>query len=100
MCEEVIKLLAETIVEKFPEVAKMLLKKRYIDDLANSSSCKEMTENLIKETTEVLASIQMYVKGWAQSGSDPPKELSNDGVSVGFAGMTWFPKLDIYKLNI
>ena len=42
----------------------------------------------------------MYVKGWAQSGSDPPEELSDDGISVGFAGMTWFPKMDVYKLNI
>ena len=100
MCEEVIKLLAESIVEKFPEVSKMLLKKRYVDDLGNSTKCKEMTEKLIKETSEVLASIQMFVKGWAQSGSDPPEELSDDGVSVGLAGMTWFPKMDVYKLNI
>ena len=25
---------------------------------------------------------------------------SEDGVSVGFAGLTWFPKLDFFKLNI
>ena len=42
----------------------------------------------------------MKVKGWAKSGSDPPEELSEDGVSVGFAGMIWFPKLDVFKLNI
>ena len=59
-----------------------------------------MIDKLIKESTEVLAAIQMFLKGWAWSGSDPPKELSDDGVSVGFPGMSWFPKLDVYKLNI
>ena len=42
----------------------------------------------------------MKVKGWAESGVDPPAEMSDDGTSVGFAGMTWFPKGDFYKLNI
>ena len=59
-----------------------------------------MMDKLIKESTEVLVSIQMYIKGWSRSGNDPPKELSEDGVSVGFVGLTLFPKLDVYKLNI
>ena len=42
----------------------------------------------------------MVIKGWAESGIDPPADISEDGVSVGFAGMTWFPKGDFYKLNI
>ena len=66
----------------------MLLKKSYVDGLGNFTICKEMTDKLIKEKTEVLESIQMYVKGWAHSGSDPPEELSDNGVSVGLAGIT------------
>ena len=42
----------------------------------------------------------MKVKGWAKSGVDPPEELSESGVGVSFAGMIWFPRLDVYKLNI
>ena len=41
----------------------------------------------------------MKVKGWAKSGLNPPEELSDNGVSVSFAGMVWFPCLDVYKLN-
>ena len=100
MCEEVIKLLAHNIMEKFPDVALLLLKMRYVDDLGKSTKNDEYTNKLIQETTEVLKSINMKVKGWAKSGSDPPEELSEDGVSVGFAGMIWFPKLDVFKLNI
>ena len=42
----------------------------------------------------------MNTKGWALSGIDPPKELSEDGISVGLAGIIWLPKLDMYRLNI
>ena len=99
-CEEVIKLLAKANAEKFTEVADLLLKKRYVDDLGDSSTCDEKRDKLISDSTEVLSSIQMYVKGWAQSGLDPPKELSENGISVGLLGMTWLPKLDVYKINI
>ena len=43
---------------------------------------------------------RIKVKGWAKSGVDPPEELSENGVSLSFAGMVWFPHLDVYKLNI
>ena len=99
-CEEIIKLLVEEIVNTFPEVAKLLADKRYVDDFGQSTVSKEKTESLIKETSEVLGKIEMKVKGWAESGIDPPAEMSDDGTSVGFAGMTWFPKGDFYKLNI
>ena len=42
----------------------------------------------------------MNTKGSAWSGIYPPKELSEDEISVGPAGMTWLPKLDVYRLNI
>ena len=42
----------------------------------------------------------MKVKDWAKSGLDPPDELSDNGVSVSFAGIVWFPHIDVYKQNI
>ena len=99
-CEEVIKLLVEEMMTAYPEVCKLLLDKRYVDDFGQSTAGKEETKTLIKETSEVLGKIKMKVKGWAESGVDPPSEMSDDGKSVGFAGMTWFPKGDFYKLNI
>ena len=99
-CEEIIKLLVELVSETFPEVSKLLVDKRYVDDFGQSTSGKRETATLMKETSEVLGKIKMKVKGWAESGTDPPEEMSDDGKSVGFAGMTWFPKGDFYKLNI
>ena len=42
----------------------------------------------------------MKVKGWGLSGEDPPPDLSDDGVTIGFAGMTWATKVDCFKLNL
>ena len=36
----------------------------------------------------------------AKTGSNPPKELSEDSVSIPFDGLMWYPKPDLYKLNI
>ena len=99
-CEEVIKLLAEIVWDKFPEVAKLLIFKRYVDDFGRSTTGNDETKELIEKTSYVLKMIHMVIKGWAESGQDPPADISEDGVSVGFAGMTWFPKGDFYKLNI
>ena len=99
-CEEVIKLLADEVWTDFPDVATMLVLKRYVDDFGQSTESREATDILIAQTTEVLSRIAMKVKGWTVSGEDPPENVTDDGVSVSFGGKTWFPKGDFYKLNI
>ena len=81
MCEEVIRLIAEANTKKFPEVASLLLKKRYVKDLGDSSTCDAKRDKLITDSTKVLGSIQMNTKGWARSSINPPKELSVDRIS-------------------
>ena len=100
MCEEIIKLLADEIKDEYPEVYALLVLKRYVDDFGKSTGNEEETKKLIQQTTSVLAKIKMEIKGWTVAGHDRPEQLSEDGVSVGFAGMTWFPKGDFFKLNI
>ena len=53
-CEEGIKLLAMEFHEKLPLVANLLLAKRYVNDLGNSSINEENTDSIINKTTEVL----------------------------------------------
>ena len=74
--------------------------KRYVDDFGKSTASRADTDRLIKDTTEVLSKISMEVKGWTVANENPPEQLTEDGISVGFAGMTWFPKPDFFKLNI
>ena len=42
----------------------------------------------------------MEVKGWALSNESPPEQLTDDGASVSIPYLTWYPKIDCYKLNI
>ena len=74
--------------------------KRYVDDFGQSTTGQAATKDLMDKTDKVLKRISMEVKGWVESGKDPPEVATEDGVSAGFAGLTWFPKADFYKLNI
>ena len=98
--EEIKRLLARLVEEGYPEVAEFLVKFCYVDDLGRSNKSLEETMMLIRRTEEVLGMLLMSIKGWGTSGKDPPAELSDDGKTVGFAGMTWAPKIDCFKLNL
>ena len=43
-CEELIKMLADEIREEFPEVAKLLVERRYVDDFGKSTNSKNETK--------------------------------------------------------
>ena len=71
-----------------------------MDDFGESKSNHDEVKKIIGQTEEVLRKRDMNIKGWVVSGSPPPEKLSEDGVSDPFAGLTWVPKIDCYKLNI
>ena len=98
--EEVVKKFCELIKVDHEEVARLLLKARYVDDIMKSKKSKVEARTLINQTEDVLKKIDMKIKGWCMSGEDPPEELTEDKKSIQFSGMTWFPKLDSFKLNI
>ena len=99
-CEEVIRMLAEAVKQEFPEVAKFLTDRRYVDDLGKSVKDKMSARKLIRDTEHVLKMIGMEIKGWSMSGEIPAKELTEDGLTINFGGMKWFPPLDGFMLNI
>ena len=98
--EEAIRKFCEMIILDFPIVVKLLLKSRYVDDILKSLKSKSEALDLIKRTDENLQKINMFIKGWGISGEKPPDQLSDDGVSIGFSGLTWYPEIDSFKLNI
>ena len=93
--EEVVRQFCESIKDEFPDVAKLLLEKRYVDDIMNSKKNKVDVHNVIQKTEEVLKKIDMKIKGWTVSGENPPEELTDDGVSIGFSGISWFPVISV-----
>ena len=98
--EEAVRKFCQIIKEVHDDVARLLLEARYVDDIMKSKKSKEEIMELIKKTEEQLDKIQMKIKGWCISGEDPPEQLSDDKKSIQFSGMTWFPKIDSFMLNI
>ena len=98
--EEVIRKFCEIIKDEHPDVARLLLKGRYVDDMMKSMKSNKEVVELIKKTEDVLDKIKMKIKGWCISGEEPPEQLSEDKKSIQFSGMTWFPKIDSFLLNI
>ena len=98
--EYVMTLLADMVRDKHPEVADLLETGRYVDDFGKSTKSKEESKELIRKTEEALDLVQMKVKGWVVTGEEPPEDLTDDGIAVGFAGMSYLSKIDAFKLNI
>ena len=82
------------------EVADFLHKGFYVDDGGTSVKTMEDAYALTRETDAVLSTVNMFVKGWSISFNTPSPEVSDDGISVGFAGMLWFPAVDSFSLKI
>ena len=72
----------------------------YVDDGGTSVRSHDEADNLIAGTNKGLGRIKMYVKGWTVSFQPPASDVSDDGVSVGFAGMRWYPEIDSFSLRI
>ena len=102
LSEEVVRRFALSIENEYPEVAKFLLKFRYVDDLGRSTVTREEAPIIAIETADLLnKNLNMKIKGgWSFAGQDPPLEVSKDGVSVEFGGLDWIPKLDTFSLRI
>ena len=98
--EEAIGLLADYIREKYPEVAILLEKSRYVDDQGESKATKEEIYLLIKHANEAFALVSLIIKEWVASGEVPSEKVSKDGVSVDIGGMSWFPVLDTLQNKI
>ena len=73
--EEIKRLLARIVENDHPEVATLLERFCYVDDLGKSTPSTEHSRKLMRLTEEVLAILQMKIKGWGLSGEDPPPEL-------------------------
>ena len=99
--EEAVKRVARDLWADHPDVASLLIKGRYVDDIAKSTNSLEESMQLTSNTSRILQEkLNMTIKGWCYAGQDPPTDVSKDGVSVDIGGHTWYTKSDIYSINI
>ena len=99
--EETVKRVARELWDTFPKVAALLIRKRYVDDIAKSTNSTEESKKLTEETSRILKKkLNMEIKGWSFSGENPPPEVTKDGVSVDLGGHTWYTEIDVFTNNI
>ena len=88
------------VTTKQLEVADFIRDQFYVDDGGTSVPTMEDALELTSLTDAELASFKMHVKGWSISFNKPSADVSEDGISVGFAGMMWIPEIDSFSLKI
>ena len=100
LSEKALTMLAEFVQDKFPRLAELLRKDRFVDDVGSSDFSKEIVMAIIKAANELFESVGLTVKGWSVSGSAPHPDVTADGVSVDIGGMTWYPLIDCVSVKI
>ena len=98
--ERALRVTAEKFNEEFPEVNRIIKRDVYVDDCISGEANQKLLFQRADELTLVLARGGFCLKGFTFSGLDPPKNLSDDGLSVNVAGMKWLSKSDYLKLDI
>ena len=98
--EEAMIRLAKDFKEQYPHLAELLLTGRFVDDMAISKATRAELKKLVQDADEVFAKVGIVCKGWTFDGEDPTEEVSGGDPSIGVAGLTWFPKLDVVCVNI
>ena len=96
--ESALRKVARLYIDKYPKACRALLDDTYVDDCLSGADSEEETSQMIENLQLALCPAGFTVKGFVRSGSDPPEELSKDGVSVKVAGAKWYPKVDKISL--
>ena len=92
--------IAREIQHKYPDLAQLLQKGRYVDDIADSKANKEEVEDIIKDGDKVFSEVGLKCKGWTLTGQNPSEEVGGDDQMIGVGGLHWAPKIDVVVVNI
>ena len=75
--------IAREIQHKYPDLAQLLQKGRYVDDIADSKASKEEVEDIIKDGDKVFSEVGLECKGWTLTGQNPSEEVGGDDQMIG-----------------
>ena len=100
LSERAVMMLAEHVKPQNPRLAALLIKSRFVDDLADSGKTGQEINKLINDADELLSSVDLHCKGWSRSGMSPHPDVTTDGVSVDVGGMVWYPEIDALVVKI
>ena len=92
---EALERLANMKQKDYPLAAKCILNHRYVDDLSPGAQTRQVTDEQIKQTCELLAEAGFKPKYVVISGEKPDPKVSSDGISVKLLGYKWNSEKDI-----
>ena len=69
LSERAVIAVAQSIQQESPRLADMILKARFVDDLADSEEATDIIKEIIKEADKLFLSVGLRCKGWSISGS-------------------------------
>ena len=98
--ERALRLTADHYKSDYQKVNEIIKDDVYVDDCLSGENSLEETFQRADELDLVLMHGGFRLKGFTFSGLDPPKSLSEDGKSIGVAGMKWYSRDDILTLDI
>ena len=98
--ERALRLTAEHYKSEYQKVNEIIQNDVYVDDCLSGQNSLEESHERADELQIVLMHGGFRLKGFTFAGLDPPKSLSEDGQSVGVAGMKWFSRDDELSLDI
>ena len=93
-------MLANHVKATNPLLAEFLINSRYVDDLADSEVSMDVIKMLTTEADKLFGLVGLSCKGWSYSGQDPCPDTTEDGETVGVAGMGWSTKIDTLEVKI
>ena len=96
---EALERLANMRQKDYPSAAKCILNHRYVDDLSPGAQTRQVTDEQIKQTCELLAEAGFKPKYVVISGEKPDPKASSDGISVKLLGYKWNPEEDTIQLG-
>ena len=86
--------------EDYPEINEIVNKDIYVDDCITGDMSEKHAMKHADELEIVLNRGGYTLKGITFSKYDPPESVTDDGSSIGVAGMKWYSKEDKISLNI
>ena len=91
---------AELTREEYPKAYKTINDDLYVDDCMSGDCSVPEAHNKADQLSVSLAKGGFLLKGFTFSGENPPKDLSQDGLSILVGGLRWFSKDDVIQINI
>ena len=105
---------AKSAENQYPEAAKIIIENSYMDDILNSTNCKQKSQRLMNEIETILSSKGFRIKEWVSSEESAIDDVSLSQEAVkslmkvdgaenaeSVLGVRWKPDLDklYFKVN-